>query len=710
MKRLLLILGLLLCASVTRAANPAFVQSDGVFTQATATTATQTDTLTHTSTAGNDLIVGIAWENTTRSMKTLTAAGAIFLPFVGETPGTNSVASVWICHKCAAVSSIVVTLTGGSKFVTAVEEYSNVTSYGQATAAIGTSTHPTTVTTTQDANNIVVMVSGSLGSGGIPTAGTGCGTTSGNLRDANRTGTTATDSAGAFCDQSAASAQTSVSIANTITSVSWSAIAIELRTTTAPMTDHVGSYGTNASQDTNFTQQDFLVPIGPELSLSGNLVVCWANWPGSSTVPTVTTVTGSPDTFTKAVEKDDASNYSVAIWAVIPATSGIRLAKFHFSAALAIGAGFAASCSNFRNATATTDGTCGAVTVTTGPNLSCGSMTTTVTDIILVVASFDGTANGAGPYMGPCREGNGYTLLIPNNIGGNCSEYAVAAAAAQNPGIYFSEWLAGTGGSSQQTNQYNIIGAAFKVSAGGTAPTSMYIAREWQPATAGTAKHYINCPSTGNFMSAASTAGAVFTITDSNQVTWTHNSLSQPGVKLDYSPNSSMDASSMCQYNNTDTSGNDEALTRDVYGVAVTSEIVVPTACPAPSSSINSGSNVGCFNNTSTGSGNPTTDAPDLTPAGSGDLIIIANGAGVGPSTACPQPSGCLYDCPTYTTQSDSTGMCWGEGHAHYYTTSTSALNFGWNANGTVSAGGFEIKSGTIQGHCTITLTGAGPC
>lgn len=701
MRRLLLLLPFLALSGW--AANPAYVGSLGSFSLSTAGT-TQTDTLTSTSTAGNDVIVGLTLKNTASTVSSVTATGAVFLPYVGETAnGTNQFPTIWVCHKCAAISSITVTISASSVFQTQVEQYSGVTSYGQASFASGSSTAPAVTITTQDANNFIVAVLADLGNAGIPTSNTG------TIRDSGRTGTTSSHVGSAFCDNSAASSGTAVTCQVTITSGQWSAIGLELRSATSPMTDHVGSYGANDATDSSATsEQDFLIPVSPEPALSGNLGVCWATWAGGTTAPTVTD--DKSDTVVKVNEVDDASNLDVALWS-IALSSGARLVKFHFSSALASGAVFVATCSQFNNASTTTDGTCGAATITTGPNLTCGSMTTTAADIIYVVASID-TGNGpisSGTGMGPCREGQGHTILIPHNVTGYCSEYTVTAGSGSpNPGIYFGEWASGANGTT--TNQYNIIGAAFKIAAGGTAPSGMRIAREWQPAQ-GAVTNYFNCPSTGNFMSGViSNSSAVYTIKDSNQVTWSTNAFQG---RLNYSVNSTLDPSSMCSVANTD-AGNDEVMFRDIYGTATSGTIVLPTACPSPSTLENSGSNIQCFNGTMTGT-TTQTDGPDLTPANSGDLILDEATLGTGPTLACTNVTNCRYDCGTYTGQSDASGMCFGEGHQHYYTTSTSTLNFGWTMGSGAtagSAGAWEIKAAPAPppGGCAISLLGVGKC
>lgn len=706
MRRILPFLLLLVC--IPAHASVGYVQSDGSFSLSTAGT-TQTDTLTHTTTAGDDILVGLSFKTATRSVKSITATGAVFVPYVGEFPNsTNDMATIWVCHKCAAISSIVVTITGTSVFETEVEEYSGVVSYGQAVAQCGNSAqsacansaNPQGTITLQDANNIIVMVSASIGSDGIPTAVTG------NLRDAGRTANATTGVAGAFCDNTASSGAVTCEVA--ITSSAWSSVTLELRSGKAPMTDHVESYGTGNSNDQNNTQNTFKVPISSDLTLPGNTAICWITWPGSVSTPTV--ADDKSDTWTKDKEVDDASNQDVAIFRTAT-TTGAHLVTFTFGSAFAAGSSIAAHCASFNMPSATPDATCGAATVATGPLLNCGSMTTSAADVIFVVASYDGGLGYLNTGMGPCREGAGYTILIAANNVGYCSEFTVTSGSGTpNPAIYFGEFATGASGIS--TNQYNIIGAAYKnPGSGGTNPSGLYIARQWETVQQNTTM-YVNCPSAGNLATAAvSQLNGVITVSDSNQVAWTNNVPSSTAGSLLHSDNSSLDASSMCKQVNTD-SGNDEAIFRDISGAATSSPVVAPTACPSPSSLTNSGNNIGCYNGAVTGS--PMNDAPNITPANSGDMIIAVQQIGTGPSTACASPSGCIYDLGTYTTQSDGNGWGFGEGHAHYYTTATSALDFEWTiaSSETGGAAAFEIHAAPAVGGGTIIpglpLFGAG--
>jgi hypothetical protein len=156
--------------------------------QTSGSTVSQTCSLAAPTTAGDAVIVGVAWKTTSQTIAGVTAAGCTFFPYQQtEANSTSEAVAIWVGLNCPAISAITVTLSGGSVFETAVNEYSGVASIGQLTKDTGTSATPSASIGTQDSDNWIVMESGSLGIDGLPTAGTG------QLRNAGFTGSTASD-------------------------------------------------------------------------------------------------------------------------------------------------------------------------------------------------------------------------------------------------------------------------------------------------------------------------------------------------------------------------------------------------------------------------------------------------------------------------------------------------------------------------------------
>ncbi|MFY9560031.1 MAG: hypothetical protein WAQ52_07345 [Terriglobales bacterium] len=179
-------------------------------------------------TANNTVIIGLSWGPTTVSIKQLVGsdASSFFVTYAQKPDGTNTASALAICLNCAALTTVTPTFSGTTLYELNVAEYSGVVALGITGINAVTSAAPGLTFTTGDANDFVVVETSSLANNGIPTANTG------NLRQANRTGTTAANVAGALIDNTVAAAG-SVTANATITSSAWAAAGIELRTTYA---------------------------------------------------------------------------------------------------------------------------------------------------------------------------------------------------------------------------------------------------------------------------------------------------------------------------------------------------------------------------------------------------------------------------------------------------------------------------------------------
>jgi len=220
---LLLLLFVLLHPRAAHASIAYVSASHTVCEQTSASTTSSTCTLGASTTTGNDVVVGLAWKTITSTISKIASSGnCTFIPWANEVNGTNEYVAIYIAHSCAASTTVTVTMSAGTKWVVTIEEYSGVQNYGRVVTATGNTATPTVSVTTQDSNNYIVCASASLGNEGIPTSSTG------NLRDANRTGTTSSDVAGAAIDNTVSSAG-SVTCAVSITSSQWTIAAVELR-------------------------------------------------------------------------------------------------------------------------------------------------------------------------------------------------------------------------------------------------------------------------------------------------------------------------------------------------------------------------------------------------------------------------------------------------------------------------------------------------
>ena len=169
------IMAVLSLGSVPAHAAIAYVSaSHTVCTQASSGASTQTCTLAAPTTAGNDVVVGLAWESTGSTIGNVRGsapASYFFLYGAVCNAGSECVATL-VCHKCAAQTAVTTTMTDGTAFVTTVEEYSGVQALGITGTKTASSANPGLTLATGDANDWTVCATASLGAG-VPTAGSG---------------------------------------------------------------------------------------------------------------------------------------------------------------------------------------------------------------------------------------------------------------------------------------------------------------------------------------------------------------------------------------------------------------------------------------------------------------------------------------------------------------------------------------------------------
>jgi hypothetical protein len=222
-KRLILLFSFL-CSTPAWGAIASVSASQTICSQTSASAGTAC-TLAAPTTAGDTVIAGITWSNTSASIKTVVGnvGSSYFFPYA-QVCGAGSCSAILICRNCAALTAVTPNFTQSTLYNLSTEEYSGVAAIGITGTATGTSTAPGITITSGDPNDWLVAVTSSPGNAGIPAAGTG------NLRSAVNTGSSGSDVAGAACDNTVAAAG-SLSCSVAITSGAWSAVGVELRTT-----------------------------------------------------------------------------------------------------------------------------------------------------------------------------------------------------------------------------------------------------------------------------------------------------------------------------------------------------------------------------------------------------------------------------------------------------------------------------------------------
>lgn len=637
-------------------------------TQASSSTTSQTCTLAAATTAGDTVKVGLAWKTTTSSVSGVTATGCTFFPYKNTTSnGTSESVAVWIGQNCPSISSVTVTLSAGSVWVTTVNEYSGVVAIGQVTSATGTSTQPSVSITIQDANDWVVMESASIGSDGVPTSNTG------NLRSAGQTGSTSSDVAAGACDNTASSG--SVTCTDTITSGAWAAIGIELRTANPPdplLVDAVGT-GSNAYSEV----ANGITFSLPQATLPGNSVICGLTYPYSSS-RTVSITDNESNTWNLAVSVNNGSGSNTEALYYTAAAAGTLSITVTFDAALY---GIQFACKEAYNIVASSplDGT-GSVADSTTSVVSTSALTTTANgDLIFEYGNYSGEAplNGQKNWANAFAAGPGWSPIVADLVTGEFFQDIQQASAGSITPTYDVEIV------SDNSPAWGAVAAAFKTSSsqGTPAPSSglhidHLIAETGSAAT--TTPMVLQFPSDGNLVALAT--GLPCTVVDSVQNTYTANEPGGSGYAvLQYAANATTQVGGQliqivnCGYSDED------FVWMDIRGAA--------TSSPIDTTAYNGQSQPSMTD------GYQWAGMPTITPSASGELVIADLPTGCGPSWNVVAPAGAITDNVYYPGETDESNFNEACGHAHFFTTSTAQESWTWVMENASCSGNYSASA-----------------
>jgi hypothetical protein len=659
--------------------------SHAVCVQASSGTASQTCTLPASTTAGNDVVVGVAWQKTGSTI-TNVAGGAprsYFFPYAAVC-GTSECVATLVCHKCAAQTSVTTTMSEGSVFVTTVEEYSGVEVLGVTGANTASSATPGLTMTTGDTNDRTVCATSSLGNSGIPTAG------SGTLRDANRTGTSSSDVAGAIVDNTAASTG-SVSCSDVITSGSWAATGIELRPV-APTTyiwpdcdsshpcvvHHIDTVGAGTAE--NETPNGFKIATVP--SSPGNLLTLAITHVSTKTVTVSDNNGGNWQSAVTTSNTGDAIETELRY--VCGAAAGTNVVTIQLSEPPAPGEVLQFSYNEVSGIAALSclDGAAGANGLT--GDVQPGSIATTASgDLIYNFGAETYNYPEEDNPIGWVMPDDNSALLMENTWDKFASQVSVQLApGAYNPTLYANADL--------NVRNWNSVAAAFKASAGaGTQPTGIHVTR---------VMHYYNpplpltpawiaFPSTGNAIVISSAypssgyEGDMTDVTDNQGDTWTRT----PFTVANDDP--------QIYYTCFGSGAGGRDLTIDWLPDTGTTHMIVYDVAGAKTSGGTTGC-VGATVNSQIGNQPSTANAsiigvPVITPMASNSVVIAVNQLGIGPPSGSLTP-GVVFASIWATGMTDATNWDSGDCYGYVYTTSTNPVSFSWqmaNANGLPNGG-----------------------
>lgn len=644
----------------------------------TTTATTATCTLTASTTAGNSVKVGLSWKATAARVNSVTAPSdptQRFFQYGPTTCSASSCAAIFVCPTCGAITNIKPTFSASSLFTMNVDEYSGVGSIGIANAATGTSTAPSVTLTTSDANNYIVVQTASLGNAGIPTAGTG------NLRTANRTGTTSSNVAGAACDNTVVAAG-SVTCSVTITSGVWAATAIELRTVPAPTSYqwpncdashpcliHSKATTSNGVGSGGESDNGFKVRFQPsKANNTGMLVVHRLTTRTVTIADDQANAWGSP-----VVSTVDAGNgYTTDLYVKCGLATGTSELTLTFSSALIGGDIVQFWYSEWAGVptTSCTDGSSGANALNSA-TLQPGSITTAASGDVIVNYAIEGY-----PYtqseveIGPLRPRPAAALIMQNIVDKFGASVEFQAAAGAIDPIFYNTDQFGRG--------WNSVAVALKSSPGtGTLPSGIHVVHinhffypnDGDLVTAnGQVK--VALPSTGNLQiittTNASDSYAMSNIKDAAGNTYTRTGFDALDGQIFYS--CSATPSTQNTYGWTSQNIATHWVSYDIAGARTGG----PTACYDTRVS-------------ATGSGVPPgvdiTNAPTITPSTANGVIIAVMPLGTGPPSA-PIGAGQIFVSVWATGMLDTSNFDTGDGFSYYYNPDTAAYSFGYHMAG----------------------------
>jgi hypothetical protein len=670
--------------------------SHAVCVQSSSSNTSQTCTLPASTTPGNDVVVGVAWQNNGSTIANVYGSGPTsYFPLYGTVcnAGGECVATL-VCHKCTAQTSITTNMSSGTAFVTTVEEYSGVQALGITGANTSSSPTPGLTMTTGDANDWTVCATSSFGSDGIPSAGAG------TLRDAGVTGTTSSDIAGAMIDNTSSSAG-SVSCTDTINSDPWAATGIELRSM-APRTyiwpdcdpahpcvvHHIDTVAAGTAD--NETPNGFNITTVP--SSPGNLLTLSVTHVSTKTIAVSDNNGGNWQSAVTTTNANDQIETEMLY--ICGAAAGTNVITVQLSDPPALGEVLQFSYNEFSGIAPTSclDGTPTGANGLTG-NVQAGSIaTTTDGDLIYNFAeeSFNYPENDDPD--GWIMPDDNSALLMESTWDKFASQVSVQGAhGAYYPTLYVNADL--------NARNWNSVAATFEPSVGaGTQPTGIHVTRilhYYNPSLPLTPA-WIAFPSTGNAVVISSAypssdyEGDMTDVADNQGDTWTRTPFSIP------------DGDPQIYYSCFGSQAGGRDLTIDwlpdvgtthmiVYDIAGAATIGGPTGCVGATVDSQTGTQAQITNASIFG-------APVITPEVSNSLIIAVNQMGIGP------PSGTLTPGVVFTSiwapgMTDATNWDSGDCYAYIYTTSTNPISFDWSmANSTeLLGGGSGYDSGAIE-------------
>ena len=596
-------------------------------------------------------------------------------------------------------------MSSGTVFVTTVEEYSGVQALGITGADKTSSPNPGLTMTTGDANDWIVCATSSLGSDGIPSPGTGI------LRDANSTGTTIDDVAGAVVDN-AISTASSVSCRDTVSTDPWAATGIELRSA-APRTyiwpdcdpahpcavHHIDTVSDGFAE--NETPNGLKITTVP--SSQGNLLTLTVTHASTKSITVSDNKGGNWRSAVTTTNADDQIETDLLY--ICGAVAGTNVIEVQLSDPAVAGEILQFSYNEVSGIAPS-----GCLDGATGANglagdLQPGSIVTSLDgDLIYNFAEESFNYPEDDDPVGWIMPDDNSALLMENTRDKFASQVTVQAGhGPYTPTLYVNADL--------NARVWNSVAAAFKSAlSAGTQPTGIHVTRimhYYNPALPLTPA-WIAFPSTGNAVVISSAyasseyEGAMTDVGDNSGDTWTRIPFSIPNgdPQIYYSCFGAEAGGRDLTINWLPDTGTTHMVVYDIAGAKTT------------------GGSIGCVGATvdsQTGTQPPSANAsivgaPVISPEAPGSLIIAVNQLGIGPPSGTQTP-GAVFASIWAVGMTDATNWDSGDCYGYIYTASTDPISFDWqmaNANG-LPNGASGYDSGAIEILPAVVSTAAPP-
>jgi hypothetical protein len=398
----------------------------------------------------------------------------------------------------------------------------------------------------------------------------------------------------------------------------------------------------------------------PQPALGGNLIACGITYRYSASRTLTIGDNEGSNTWNVATKANGGTTLTYAIVYAAGVAAGTQKITFTFDAALT---SFQAACKEAYgvDTISPVDVTSSASNVS-APTIASGSMTTTSAGDLVFQYGNNYSAGNDLPslqqFVTTLTAGSGWSPIIADVQTGQFFQ----DIQQQSAGIITPSYT--VSGSAT----YSTVAVAFKTNgSAGTAPplTGIHIDHQYTIVLLGGQSATVEFPSDGNFLTVTETDTSNSVAVSGSTNTFIKNEVAAPGNEaITWYATAAATSPTLTISLTNSGDGNTEFVMRDVRGVATSSPLDTTAGAEGIQSSFSAGTTI--------------TQPSLITPAASGELLILAMQNGCGPTQYVSSPSGAGNDSIWFTGQIDADPFDEGEGHAHFVTTGTSAISVTW--------------------------------